>query len=222
MKTERLEAALGHGFRQPGLLQQALTHRSFSSDHNERLEFLGDSVLNCVIAGLLFTRFPALKEGELHLLRVSLVRQEAIADLAREVELGPLLRLGEGELKSGGATRPSTLADALEAIFGAIYLDAGFDAARSVIERLYAPSIERIVPSEFGKDPKTALQELLQGRRLSLPRYSLIATRGAAHKQEFEVECVIADLGFRSVGIGSTRRVAEQQAASRAITGIKS
>jgi len=221
MTLKRLETDLGHDFGQVGLLKQALTHRSFGIDHNERLEFLGDSVLNCVIADLLYLRFPKLKEGELHLLRVSLVRQEAIAEIAQKLNLGDLLRLGEGELKSGGARRPSTLADAMEAVFGAIYLDAGFAAAKATIERLYGATIARIVPSEAGKDPKTALQELLQGKRLSLPRYSLLATRGEAHKQEFEVECVVADLGVRSTGIGSTRRVAEQQAASRAIAGIK-
>lgn len=222
MKFKRLEEALGHGFGRSELLKQALTHRSFGADHNERLEFLGDSVLNCVIAASLYTRFPSLKEGELHLLRVSLVRQEAIAEIAQQLCLGDFLRLGEGEVKSGGARRPSTMADALEAVFGAIYLDAGFDVARAVIERLYAAAIARIVPSESGKDAKTALQEILQARRLSLPRYSLLATRGEAHKQEFEVECVIADLGVRSTGVGHSRRIAEQQAASRAITGIKS
>lgn len=221
MKTQRLEAALGHGFRRPELLKQALTHRSFGADNYERLEFLGDSVLNCVIADLLCSRFPTLKEGELHLLRVSLVRQEAIAEIAQQLSLGDVLRLGEGELKSGGSHRPSTLSDALEAIFGAIYLDAGFDAAHVVIERLYAPAIARIVPTQTTKDPKTALQEILQRRRLPVPRYSLLCTRGEAHKQEFEVECVIAELGLRSTGVGTSRRIAEQQAASRAMAEIK-
>jgi ribonuclease-3 len=221
MKPQRLEAALGHGFGQPELLRQALTHRSFGAAHNERLEFLGDSVLNCVVAGALYQRFAALKEGELSRLRASLVRQETLAGIAQELRLGEQLQLGEGELKSGGARRPSILADALEAIFGAIYVDAGFDAVRKVIERLYAPALARIDPADTGKDPKTALQEILQGRHLPLPRYTLLATSGEAHAQQFEIECVVADLGIRSTGTGSSRRIAEQQAAQRAIVRIK-
>lgn len=221
MKPRRLEAALGHGFGRPELLRQALTHRSFGSPHNERLEFLGDSVLNCAVAGYLYQRFADLKEGELSRLRASLVRQETLVDIAQGLELGDLLRLGEGELKSGGARRPSILADALEAIVGAIYVDAGFDAARSVIERLYKPAMRRIDPTDTGKDPKTALQEILQARHLPLPRYALLATRGEAHAQEFEMECVIADMGIRSTGIGGSRRIAEQQAAQRAMAEIK-
>ena len=221
MKPQRLEAALGHGFGRPELLRQALTHRSFGSSHNERLEFLGDSLLNCVIAGALYQRFAALKEGELSRLRASLVRQETLAEIARGLGLGELLQLGEGELKSGGARRPSILADALEALFGAIYVDAGFDAVRRVIERLYEPAMARIDPNDNGKDPKTALQELLQGRHLPLPRYTLLATSGEAHAQQFEIECVVADLGIRSTGTGASRRIAEQQAAQRAIAEIK-
>jgi ribonuclease-3 len=221
MKPQQLEAALGHGFSRPELLRQALTHRSFGSPHNERLEFLGDSVLNCAIAGFLYQRFASLKEGELSRLRASLVRQETLAGIAQSLTLGDFLQLGEGELKSGGARRPSILADALEAIFGAIYIDAGFDAARIVIERLYEPAMTRIDPNDAGKDPKTALQEILQGRHLPLPRYGLLGTRGEAHVQEFEVECVIPDLGIRSTGNGGSRRIAEQQAAQRAIAEIK-
>ena len=221
MKLQHLEAALGHGFGRPELLRQALTHRSFGSPHNERLEFLGDSVLNCAIAGYLYQHFPALKEGELSRLRASLVRQETLADIAQSLALGDVLRLGEGEQKSGGVGRPSILADALEAIFGAIYVDAGFDAARAVVERLYAPAMARIDPTDTGKDPKTALQEILQGRHLPLPRYGMLATYGEAHAQEFEVECVIPDLGVRSTGRGGSRRIAEQQAAQRAIAEIK-
>lgn len=221
MKPQRLEAALGHGFSRPELLRQALTHRSFGAPNNERLEFLGDSVLNCTIASVLYQRFPGLKEGELSRLRASLVRQETLAEIARGLALGGLLLLGEGELKSGGSKRPSILADALEGIFGAIYVDAGFDAARAVIERLYEPALGRINPNDSGKDPKTALQEVLQGRHLPLPRYELLATRGEAHAQEFEVECLIPDLGIRSTGCGGSRRIAEQQAAQRAISEIK-
>jgi ribonuclease III len=221
MKEQRLEAALGHSFGRPELLRQALTHRSFGSPHNERLEFLGDSVLNCVVAGALYRNFGDLKEGELSRLRASLVRQETLAGIARELALGDFLRLGEGELKSGGAQRPSILADALEAIFGAIHVDAGFDAARNVIESLYRPALARIDPGAAGKDPKTALQELLQGRRLQLPRYVLLATRGEAHAQEFEVECEVPELGVRTTGVGASRRIAEQRAAERAIAGIR-
>ena len=222
MKPQRLEAALGHGFGRPELLRQALTHRSFGASHNERLEFLGDSLLNCVVAAALYQRFAALKEGELSRLRASLVRQETLAEIARGLGLGELLQLGEGELKSGGAQRPSILADALEALFGAIYVDAGFDAVRRVIERLYEPAMTRIDPNDSGKDPKTALQEILQGRHLPLPRYTLLATSGEAHAQQFEIECVVADLGIRSTGTGASRRIAEQQAAQRAIAEIKS
>jgi ribonuclease-3 len=221
MNAQRLEAALGHGFGRPELLRQALTHRSFGSPHNERLEFLGDSVLNCVIAAALYETFGDLREGELSRLRASLVRQETLAEIARGLELGDYLRLGEGELKSGGSKRPSILADALEAIFGAIEVDAGFGAARGVIERLYRPSMARIEPGDAGKDPKTALQEILQARHLALPRYALLATRGEAHAQEFEMECEIPELGIRSTGSGGSRRIAEQQAAQRALAEIK-
>jgi ribonuclease-3 len=221
MNSRRLESALGHRFGRPELLRQALTHRSFGSPHNERLEFLGDSVLNCAVAGALYSRFAAIKEGELSRLRASLVRQEALAEIARGLCLGEYLQLGEGELKSGGAQRPSILADALEAVFGAIYVDAGFDPVRAVVERLYEPAMARIDPNDAGKDPKTALQEVLQGRHLPLPRYGLLATRGEAHAQEFEVECVVAELGIRSTGTGCSRRIAEQQAAQRALTEIK-
>jgi ribonuclease-3 len=221
MKLQRLQAALGHGFGRPELLRQALTHRSFGSPHNERLEFLGDSVLNCTVAGALYNRFSGIKEGELSRLRANLVRQEALAEIARTLNLGDCLQLGEGELKSGGAQRPSILADALEAIFGAIYVDAGFNVVRDVVERLYEPAMSRIDPNDAGKDPKTALQEILQGRHLPLPRYSLVATRGEAHAQEFEVECAIADFGIRSTGTGPSRRMAEQQAAQRALAEIK-
>ncbi|MBI5897770.1 MAG: ribonuclease III [Rhodocyclales bacterium] len=221
MKPQRLEAALGHVFSRPELLRQALTHRSFAADNNEQFEFLGDSVLDCVISASLFQRFPALREGELSRLRAGLVRQESLAEIALGVDLGSFLRLGEGELKSGGARRPSILADALEAVIGAIFLDAGFEAARAVVERLFGPTLARIDPDNAGKDPKTALQELLQGRHLPLPRYRLLATRGEAHAQEFEVECDVPELGVRSSGVGASRRIAEQQAAARAIAAIK-
>ncbi|WP_126445483.1 ribonuclease III [Sulfuricystis multivorans] len=213
----RLEQALGHRFAKPELLRQALTHRSHSSPHNERFEFLGDSVLNCAVAMLLFRKFPTLKEGELSRLRASLVRQETLAEIATSLGLGDALRLGEGELKSGGFRRPSILADALEAIFGAILLDAGFDSALATIERLYRERIERLDPRSAGKDAKTALQEWLQGRRLPLPQYQLLETLGSAHAQEFVVACNIPALDIRVTGRGASRRAAEQEAAQAAL-----
>jgi ribonuclease III len=217
---DRLERALGYRFSRPELLYQALTHRSHGSPHNERLEFLGDSVLNCVMATLLFERFPVLREGELSRQRANLVRQDTLAELAQDLNLGDDLRLGEGELKSGGSRRPSILADGLEAIIGAIYLDTGFGAARAAIERLYDPLLVRIDPNTSGKDAKTELQELLQARKLPLPQYELMATRGEAHAQEFEVVCVIPALSIRAAGSGSSRRNAEQAAARSAIGQI--
>lgn len=218
--SARLEQALGHRFDKPELLRQALTHRSHSSPHNERLEFLGDSVLNCAVAMLLFRKFPTLKEGELSRLRASLVRQETLAEIATTLGLGDALRLGEGELKSGGFRRPSILADALEAIFGAICLDAGFEAALSTIERLYRERIEHLDPHSAGKDAKTALQEWLQGRRLPLPQYQLMETHGDAHAQEFVVACNIPALDLSVTGRGSSRRAAEQEAAQSALARL--
>ena len=215
--TGRLETALGHRFGNAELLRQALTHRSHSSPNNERLEFLGDAVLNCVVASLLYQRFTGLREGDLSRQRANLVRQEALAQVAQGLALGDHLRLGEGELKSGGFRRPSILADALEAVIGAIYLDAGFDAARMVIERLLQPLLEQLDPRDSGKDPKTALQELLQAQRQPLPQYALLGTRGEAHAQEFEIECAIPSLSIRALGGGSSRRAAEQAAAREAL-----
>jgi ribonuclease-3 len=218
--SSRLEQALGYRFTQPEMLRQALTHRSHSSPHNERLEYLGDSVLNCTVATLLFQQFPNLKEGDLSRLRANLVRQEALAEIAADLQVGDVLRLGEGELKSGGFRRPSILADTLEAIFGAIYLDAGFDVARSTIERLYRSRIDRIDPRNLGKDAKTALQEWLQGRRLPLPHYELAETHGEAHAQEFVVHCSIPSIDLLVTGRGGSRRAAEQEAAQSAIAKL--
>ena len=217
MKLDALQQAIGHRFTRPELLQQAVTHRSFGSPHNERLEFLGDSIVNCVIAIALFERFGELREGDMSRLRANLVRQEALYRLADGLKLGDYLRLGEGEMKSGGHRRPSILADALEAIFAAVFLDAGFEGAKAVIDRLYAASLAGLDPARALKDPKTALQEWLQGRRMPLPKYSLADTRGEAHQQEFEVECEIAGLGLKTRGIGVSRRAAEQQSAQRAL-----
>ena len=212
-----LEQALGHVFKSPGLLQTALTHRSHSSPHNERLEFLGDSVLNATIARCLFDLFPDLPEGDLSRLRANLVRQDSLHRLARQLSLGNFLRLGEGELKSGGCKRPSILADALEALFGAVWLDAGCEAAGAVISRLYADMLTEITPGQPIKDAKTRLQEWLQGRHLPLPRYSLSATEGQAHAQQFHMACDIEALSVRTEGFGGSRRAAEQMAAERAL-----
>ena len=211
-----LQRKLGYRFAQATLLQQALTHRSHGTPHNERIEFLGDSVLNCCIAQELYRRFGELKEGELSRLRANLVRQETLAELARELELGTYLRLGEGELKSGGFRRPSILADGLEALFGAIFLDGGFAAVQDVIRGLYASLLEHLDPQAPGKDPKTLLQELLQARKIALPQYAVVATRGAAHKQLFQVECQIPQLAIHTTGFGASRRIAEQEAAQLA------
>ncbi|MFA9438521.1 ribonuclease III [Uliginosibacterium sp. sgz301328] len=220
MNLSALERAIDYRFQQPGLLRQAVTHRSFSADNNERLEFLGDSILNMVVAMALYGRFATLKEGELSRLRASLVRQEALQLIAERIGVGEALRLGEGELRSGGHRRPSILADATEAIFGAVFLDGGFDAARRVIDRLYIDTLDGLDPAVSRKDPKTALQEYLQGRRMSLPRYELVHMRGEAHAQEFEVECVMGELDLRTRGVGGSRRAAEQAAAKAALDQI--
>lgn len=211
---------IGHVFSDPVLLRTALTHRSFGTPNNERLEFLGDGILDCVIADLLYRRFPELPEGDLSRLRANLVRQETLHGLAQLLRIGTLLRLGEGELKSGGAARPSILADALEAVFGAVYLDAGFGAASEVIARLYAPLLAGLKPGQFQKDAKTRLQEWLQGRKKPLPRYVLLETSGAAHEQSFVVACEIDQPALRSQGVGSSRRIAEQNAAEAALKAL--
>ena len=216
-----LQRKLGYNFAQTSLLQQALTHRSHGHAHNERIEFLGDSVLNCCIAHELYQRFGELKEGELSRLRANLVRQETLAELAQQLELGNFLRLGEGELKSGGFRRPSILADGLEAVFGAVFLDSGFAAAQGVIRALYAPLLDHLDPQTLGKDPKTLLQELLQARKIPLPQYAVVATKGAAHKQQFQVECQIPELAIRTTGYGASRRIAEQEAAQLAFAQMR-
>jgi ribonuclease-3 len=216
-----LQDGLGYRFRDPRLLQQALTHRSHGTPHNERLEFLGDGVLNCIIAAELYGRFGGLNEGELSRLRASLVREQRLHELAAALALGDELRLGEGELKSGGFRRPSILADALEALIGAVFLDGGFDAAREVVARLYRPLLETLDPRGADKDPKTLLQEWLQSRRYPLPKYNVIATHGAAHDQRFEVECLVPQLAIRTVGSGASRRLAEQEAARAAFERLR-
>ena len=219
--TYQLERAIGHTFSDPSLLQTALTHRSHSSPHNERLEFLGDSILNGVIARQLYDRFPDVPEGDLSRLRANLVRQDSLHQLALSLSLGTFLRLGEGELKSGGSQRPSILADALEALFGAIWLDAGHEAASRVIVGLYAGLLAAIVPGQPIKDAKTRLQEILQGKRLPLPKYSLIGTEGEAHAQQFKIACELDALRIRTEGSGGSRRAAEQMAAERALERMR-
>lgn len=221
MTLSTLQIDLGYVFRQPQLLELALTHRSFSAKNNERLEFLGDSVLGCSMSSALFHRFEMLDEGDLSRVRASLVKQASLAEIAQRLKLSDLLRLGEGELKSGGFRRPSILADALEAILGAVYLDGGFEAAKNVIERLYEPMLERVDPRTVGKDAKTLLQEYLQGHRLDLPVYQVIDTRGAAHDQEFEVSCEVPALNLRVVAIGTSRRAAEQAAAHSILQSLR-
>lgn len=221
LQHQRLQQALGHTFARQDLLLQALTHRSYAAANNERLEFLGDSVLNCTVARALYDAFPDLPEGSLSRLRANLVRQETLADIAVELRLGDVLRLGEGELKSGGFRRPSILADALESLFGAIFLDAGFDAAAGVVRGLFDPLVAKIDPKASGKDPKTQLQELLQSRRLPLPEYRLLSTEGEAHDQSFVVECVLAKPALNTRGVGKSRRAAEQEAARAACAQLQ-
>jgi len=216
MDLEPLAQALGHRFRDISLLVTALTHRSYGARNNERLEFLGDSVLNLVVAEELFRRFPALAEGDLSRVRALVVRQQTLYERAHELGLGEQLLLGEGELRSGGKDRPSILADALEALIGAVYIDAGFDAASGVVRTIFEPVLESADPVRQGKDPKTLLQEFLQGRRIALPQYSIVATAGEAHRQRFTVECTIPSLSIRAVGEGLSRRAAEQHAADLA------
>jgi ribonuclease-3 len=216
MEPADLGLGIGHRFNDPELLRRALTHRSYGASHNERLEYLGDSVVNCVVALELYHRFPRLSEGELSRLRAHLVNQQSLAASAQRFSIGERLLLGEGELKSGGARRPSILADAVEAIVGAAFLDGGFEAARGVVRALLGGELDTIDPAVSGKDPKTMLQEYLQARRLALPQYAIVATRGEAHEQQFQVECAIPELGIRTRGEGASRRGAEQEAAREA------
>jgi len=214
---ETLEQTLGYAFGEPTLLRQALTHRSYGQPHNERLEFLGDSVLNCAMASLLFERFGKLDEGDLSRLRSNLVKQQALVDIAHRLGLSRHLLLGEGELRSGGMRRPSILGDTVEALIGAIFIDAGFDRASAVIRALYDPILKSVDPRTLGKDAKTLLQEHLQGKKLPLPVYAVVATHGAAHSQTFEVECSVPKLGIQVLGSGGSRRAAEQAAARLAL-----
>jgi ribonuclease III len=208
-----LERRLGYRFVSRALLEQALTHRSCGADNNERLEFLGDGVLGCAVADELYARFPRLSEGKLTRLRASLVREEALAEVAKRLGVQDFVRLGEGELAAGAEARPSILADALEAVFGAVFLDGGYEAARRSVLAAFGPLIDRLDPERPAKDAKTRLQELLQAKRRQLPQYRVVSVQGEAHRQSFEVECVVADLGLSGTGSGTSRQRAEQQAA---------
>ncbi|HHL4077297.1 ribonuclease III [Burkholderia sp. A2] len=220
MPSSQLESRLRYEFRNAELLRQALTHRSHSATHNERLEFLGDSVLNCAVAALLFQRFGKLDEGDLSRVRANLVKQQSLYEIAQALNISDGLRLGEGELRSGGFRRPSILADAFEAIIGAVFLDGGFEAAQGVIKRLYIPILDHIDPRTLGKDAKTLLQEYLQGHKIALPTYTVVATHGAAHNQQFEVECTVPKLDVKVAGSGASRRAAEQAAAKKALDEV--
>jgi ribonuclease-3 len=217
-----LQTRISYSFTQPELLQQALTHRSFSASNNERLEFLGDSVLNFIIAHQLFNLFPYLPEGDLSRLRAKLVKEASLAEIATELHLGDALKLGEGELKSAGWRRPSILADALEAIVGAVYLDGGFDAAQKVVALLYREKLGTIDPKSIDKDAKSQLQEYLQSKKMDLPEYQVVSIEGEAHAQTFTVQCFIKKLQLTTTGVGTSRRVAEQQAAKLAMDNIQS
>jgi ribonuclease III len=208
-----LEKRLGHRFGSKALLEQALTHRSYGPSNNERLEFLGDGVLDCAVAEELYARFPRLSEGKLTRLRASMVREEALAEVATNLGLADCLRLGEGEQASSPRPRPSILADALEAVFGAVFLDGGYQAARNAIVSAFGPLIDRLDPERPAKDAKTHLQELLQAKRQHLPQYRVTGVQRAAHRQSFEVECMVPDLGLSATGTGTSRQRAEQQAA---------
>ena len=216
-----LQERLQYSFVDIGLLTRAMTHRSFSADHNERLEFLGDSVLGMCVAELLYTRLSDLPEGDLSRVRAGLVRQEALHPLSVKLGLPEVIRMGEGELRSGGKKRPSILADALEAVIGAVYLDGGFAAAQALVNRLYASLEINPAMQAMGKDPKTELQEWLQAKRMKLPGYKVIATLGAAHKQTFELECEIVELNLTARGSGGSRRAGEQAAAAAMLQTLK-
>lgn len=216
-----LQARLQHSFSDPRLLERAVTHRSFSSDHNERLEFLGDSVLSLAVSSLLYDRLRDLPEGDLSRIRANLVRQDTLHRLALELGVPGVIRLGEGEARSGGQKRPSILADTLEALIGAVYLDAGYGTAEALVHRLFQTVQINPQMAATAKDPKTELQEWLQGRKMKLPGYRVVGTQGAAHQQTFDVECEIAELNAAERGIGGSRRAAEQAAAAAMLSHLK-
>jgi len=219
---ETLQERLGYRFKEPALLKRALTHRSFGADHNERLEFLGDTVLSLAVSSLLYERFQGSDEGDLTRVRALLVREDSLHRLALGLGLPQVLKLSEGEARGGGAQRPSILADALEALIGAAFVEGGYEAAQGVVQRLFADVIANTGMDNWAKDPKTELQEWLQARRLPVPDYRITETRGQAHAQTFAVECMVPALAVTQRGEGRSRRAAEQDAAKRVLDELKS
>jgi len=220
-RLDALQQRLGYRYTQPALLARALTHRSAGSDHNERLEFLGDAVLQTAVSALLYERFSGSDEGDLTRVRAHLVREDSLHRLALALGLPEVLRLSDGEARGGGALRPSILADALEALIGAAFLDGGFTPAQAMVQRLFGETIATTEVDSWSKDAKTELQEWLQARRLPVPAYRIAGTRGQAHAQTFDVECAVAALGLAEHGEGKSRRVAEQEAARRMLAALK-
>ena len=214
---DRLQRRIGYTFHDPELLMLAMTHRSFGNQNNERLEFLGDSLVNMIIAEHLYHHFERAREGQLSRLRARMVKGVTLAEIGREFELGQYLRLGSGEKKSGGFRRDSILADAVESIIGAIYLDSGFDTCRQQVLHWFEKRLQRLDIQDTQKDPKTRLQEYLQSRQFPLPRYEVISVDGEAHAQTFHVSCALPSLDRKTTGVGSSRRIAEQQAARAAL-----
>ncbi|MCG5030557.1 ribonuclease III [Mesosutterella sp. OilRF-GAM-744-9] len=221
LELTELEKRIGYAFSNKALLQRAVTHRSFSADHNERLEFLGDSVLGCTIGYELFKMDQHFSEGRLSRVRSNLVCEKALDEIAAEVKISDFLRLGSGELRSGGLTRPSIIADAMEAVFGAVFLDGGFEQAQKVILRLYRDILEDL-PERMSKDAKTRLQELLQGNHLPLPVYRVLSAEGQANAKTFRCECFIEKFALRTIGEGTKRQSAEQNAAKAALEALRS
>ncbi len=222
MSLDALQQRLGWRFLQPALLTRALTHRSFGSEHNERLEFLGDAVLSLAISRLLYEQFGGSDEGDLTRVRAHLVREDSLHRAGLALGLPAVIRLSEGEARGGGAQRASILADAVEALIGATFVDGGFDPALEVVRRLFGEQIEGAETDRFSKDAKTELQEWLQARRLAVPSYRIVATKGQAHAQTFEVECAVPALSLTELGEGRSRRAAEQEAARRMLDLLKS
>ena len=211
-----LSRIIHYTFQDASLMMMALTHRSFNAQHNERLEFLGDSILSFIVAQELYQRFPKIDEGDLSRLRAQLVKESSLSSIATAMGLGDFIQLGEGELKSAGWRRPSILADTLEAIIGAIYLDAGIEPAHQFVLRFFEKQLNEIDPKLIQKDAKTLLQELLQSQKSDLPIYTVVSIEGEAHSQSFTIECIIKKSNIKTQGIGQSRRIAEQEAASKA------
>lgn len=220
-RYDALQQRLGHQFGRPELLQRALTHRSFGAEHNERLEFLGDAMLSLAVSRLLFDRFGESDEGDLTRVRAHLVREESLHKVALQLGFPDFLRLSDGEAKGGGAHRASILADAMEAVIGAVYLDGGYEAAQLLVKQLFGEVISSTTADSWRKDPKTELQEWLQGRKIPVPNYRIVATRGQAHAQTFEVECAVPSLHIADTGEGRSRRIAEQDAAQKVLQQLQ-